>query len=103
MIGNPDYVYAFPNLDVTGSTGVGWGMSHQLTGSIHDPDFASPVSWSWYLDGNLTSSTKNTFDGVARGDPGSIHEVDAFAVDGNGRQLSAAHMVTTCEGTQIEC
>src|SRR5207245_2031388 len=103
VIATLEYLYAFPSLGMNGDTGVGYGMQYTVTADIHDIGFTPPVTWSWYLDGNPTGSNSDTYNGIAGGDPGSVHEVDATATDYNGRQVSGSHWVTTCDGTQISC
>ena len=98
-----DYEKDPPRVNIDGPTGAGVGVQYTLNASIHDVSFVSPVTWTWYLDGQQQASTTSEFSTTGSGDDNSVHEVDVNAVDGNGQQLSSSHFVTTCPDHQIQC
>lgn len=98
-----DYEKDPPKISIEGPTGVASNGRYHLDGYIHDVNFVNPVTWSWYVDGVLQDQTTSYFNGIADPTGGYTQEVQAYAVDGNGKQLTEGHEVTTCPNGQRSC
>lgn len=99
------YTFGNPSNDLSASGDVAPYTSYSVSTTTNDPLLISPVTWSWYVDGQLAGTTSDPVFTATSGDPLTQQQVQVVGSDGTGHTVSGniTVQVTAGCGTQLIC
>jgi hypothetical protein len=83
------YFIGPPNTDLITPGSVDPGVTFQASASPHDAALVNPVTWSWYVNGQLYATTSSDATTIVSGDPGTTQEIRVVVADNYGHSSSS--------------
>lgn len=99
------YTFGIPSNDISAQALVDPNQPYAVSTTTNDPLLISPVTWSWYVNGQLAGTTSAPQFTVNSGDPSTQQQIQVVGSDGNGHSVSGQTTVNVNAGcgTQLIC
>jgi hypothetical protein len=96
-----------PSNPITAPNWVEPYQAYSVSSTLNDPLLVSPVTYSWYVNGELRNTTTDPQVTVSAGDPWTDQQIELVATDVNGHSSATAyatvHASSGCPDRQDTC
>jgi hypothetical protein len=92
------YQWGIPSNNITAPGTVGLSEAYGVSATTNDPMLVSPVTWRWYVDGQLAATTSVPAASLYSGNQSTMQGVEVVATDGNGHSVSGYKTVIVGDG-----